>query len=102
MGRARKAAKADQPKKPQTAYFLWLNENRAALAKEAPGGVSEVAKLGGERWKALKPSDKAKFEKLAAEKKAVYDQAMKEYKEKNAGAEEEDEEEEEDEDKENQ
>merc|ERR550525_2256793 len=73
---------------PQTAYFLWLNENRAALAKEAPGGVSEVAKLGGERWKALKPSDKAKFEKLAAEKKAVYDQAMKEYKEKNAGAEE--------------
>merc|ERR1719323_971747 len=33
--RARQERDADKPKKPQTAYWLWLAENRAALANEA-------------------------------------------------------------------
>merc|ERR1719297_765448 len=32
--RARQERDADKPKKPQTAYWLWLAENRAALANE--------------------------------------------------------------------
>merc|ERR1719414_1116113 len=49
--RARQERDADKPKKPQTAYWLWLGENRAALVKEAgTGNGPAVAKLGGEKW----------------------------------------------------
>jgi len=84
--RARKAAKdPNQPKKPQTAYWLWLGENRAALTKEAGGGsVTAVAKVAGEKWKALPEKVKAPFEKKAAELRKAYDKAMEEYK-KTAG-----------------
>merc|ERR1719499_1884504 len=52
--RARLERDADKPKKPQTAFWLWLGENRAALVKEAGTALgSEVAKLGGERWKKM-------------------------------------------------
>merc|ERR1719336_157058 len=67
--RARQERDADKPKKPQTAYWLWLADSRAALAKEA-GSASgpAVAKLGGERWKNLDAKLKAPFEKQAAAK----------------------------------
>merc|ERR1719251_724383 len=84
--RARKANKdPNKPKKPQTAYWLWLGENRAALSKEVGGSdVTKVSKLAGERWKALPEKTRAPFEKKAAELKATYDKAMEEYK-KTAG-----------------
>merc|ERR1719346_257505 len=50
--RARQERDADKPKKPQTAYWLWLAENRAALVKEAGTSLAPaIAKLGGEKWK---------------------------------------------------
>merc|ERR1719412_28260 len=85
--RARLERDADKPNRPPTAYWLWLSENRAALTKEA--GTAEgaaVAKLGGERWKKLDAKLKALFERRAAEKKAEYDKALKEYKEKKGAA----------------
>jgi len=84
--RARKAAKdPNRPKKPQTAYWIWLGENRAALTKEVGGGsVTAVSKLGGEKWKGLPEKVKAPFEKKAAELRKAYDKAMEEYK-KTAG-----------------
>merc|ERR1719346_151381 len=89
--RARQERDADKPKKPQTAYWLWLAENRAALVKEAGTALgSAVAKLGGEKWKKLDAKLKAPFEKQAAEKKAAYDKALKEYKEKKGEAAEDD------------
>merc|ERR1719346_974360 len=89
--RARLERDADKPKKPQTAYWLWLSENRAALVKEAGTALgSAVAKLGGEKWKKLDAKLKAPFEKQAAEKKAAYDKALKEYKEKKGEAAEDD------------
>merc|ERR1711862_890634 len=78
---------ADKPKRPQTPYWLWLGENRAALVKEAgTANVAAVAKLGGEKWKTLSAKLKAPFEKQAAEQKAEYDKALKEYKEKKGAA----------------
>jgi len=89
--RARQERDADKPKKPQTSYWLWLGENRAALGKEAgTANVAAVAKLGGEQWKALSAKLKAPFEKKAAERKAEYDKALKEYKEKKGAAAEDD------------
>merc|ERR1719412_1654577 len=85
--RARQERDADKPKRPQTAYWLWLGENRAALVKEAGTALGPVvAKLGGERWKNLDAKLKAPFEKQAAEKKSEYARALKEYKERKGEA----------------
>jgi len=85
--RARLERDADKPKRPPAAYWLWLGENRAALTKEAgTGAAPAVAKLAGEKWKKLDAKLKAPFEKQAAEKKAEYDKAVKEYKAKKGAA----------------
>jgi structure-specific recognition protein 1 len=48
----------DKPKRPQSAYFLWMNENRSKLKEEFPGiSVTELTKKAGERWKEV--SDKS-------------------------------------------
>merc|ERR1719401_341444 len=41
--RARRERDADKPKKPPSAYWLWLTDNRPALTKEAgAGSVAEA------------------------------------------------------------
>merc|ERR1719491_986933 len=50
--RAKKERDANQPKKPQSSYWLWLAENRAALTKEVGSSITAVAETGGARWKA--------------------------------------------------
>ena len=69
-----------EPTRPQNAYWLWLRENRNALAEEAgTGNFSVVGKLAGEKWKAMKDAQKAPFEKQAAELKATYEKAMEQF-----------------------
>ncbi|KAL9139288.1 DNA binding domain [Amphidinium carterae] len=67
----------DGLKKPPTAYWLWLEKNRPALYEEAGTKKAPViAKLGGEKWKALPEKEKKPFEADAAAKKAEYDAAI--------------------------
>jgi len=100
--RARKAAiDPNKPKKPPSGYWLWLADNRAALMvevekKTGKKNVAEVAKLGGQRFKALTEKAKAPFEKKAAELKKKYDEEMAEYKKNNADAGDDDDDEDED------
>lgn len=75
------AAEAEEPKKPQNAYWIFLSGAREGLAKEcgsAKGTV--VGKLAGERWKAMTPEQKKPFEEKAGELKKKYEQALEEYK----------------------
>lgn len=45
----------ERPKRPLSAYMLWLNENRESIKKENPGSkVTDIAKRGGELWRGLK------------------------------------------------
>merc|ERR1712142_1104523 len=55
-----------QPKKPMSAYFLWLNEEgRELIKKENPGAsVTEVAKTAGTKWGAIDESTKKKYEEM--------------------------------------
>merc|ERR1712156_1125030 len=71
-----KLAKAEgQPKRPMSAYFLWMNdEGRDAAMKALPGaGVAEISKHCGEAWKGIDESTKKKYEKKQAELKKKYD-----------------------------
>ena len=68
----------DRPKRPLSAYMLWLNENREAIKKENPGSkVTDIAKRGGELWRGLK--DKSEWEQKAIKIKEEYNKAVKEY-----------------------
>merc|ERR1719330_293165 len=95
-GKRRKREKdPNAPKKPQTAYWMWMNDNRDALTKElGTKDVTAVGKLAGERWRALDAKLKAPFEKKAKDLKDAYDKALKEYKATKGDAEADDEEEE--------
>jgi hypothetical protein len=61
-----KAATDDKPKKPKTAYMLWLAENRDAITAKGFKG-KEVMKEAGVQWKVI--DDKSKWVKQAAEER---------------------------------
>ncbi|XP_012942968.2 FACT complex subunit SSRP1 [Aplysia californica] len=68
----------NKPKRPQSAYFLWLNEHREQIKEENPGiSITDVSKKAGEMWKAV--TDKTEWDEKAKEAKAEYQKAMEEY-----------------------
>jgi hypothetical protein len=74
------AAELVEPTKPQSAYWLWLGENRDKLVKEVGAGkITEVAKLGGQRWKTLSEAAKKPFEAKADALKKEYEKNMEEF-----------------------
>ncbi|ETV98213.1 hypothetical protein H310_08936 [Aphanomyces invadans] len=61
-------------KRPLTAYFLFMAEERPIVIKEQPSlGAKEVISELGARWKALPDNKKQKFVAAAAKAKAEYD-----------------------------
>jgi len=87
QAKADKKAKKDaqrsegKPTRPPSSYWLWLGENREALAKEAGSTKPPVvAKLASEKWKAVSEEDRKPFEVKAAELRAAYDKAVEEWK----------------------
>ncbi|XP_053735904.1 FACT complex subunit SSRP1a isoform X1 [Synchiropus splendidus] len=77
---------AGGPKRPMSAYMLWLNNSRERIKSENPGiSVTEISKKAGEMWRQISKEDKEEWESKAAEAKREYDQAKKEYQESGAG-----------------
>ena len=59
-GKKKKKKDPNAPKRPQTAYFLWLNQHREQIKEENPGiSITDIAKKGGEMWKEVTAEDKA-------------------------------------------
>merc|ERR1711933_478207 len=64
-------------KKPQTAYWLWLGENRERIATMlGTSKPTEVSKKAGEMWKALTDGDRQPYERRAKEQKDAYDKYL--------------------------
>jgi len=79
----KKGSKKDKnaPKRPMSAYMLFLGEKREQIKKDNPDiTFTDIPKRAGEMWKAL--TDKTKYEEMAKEAKVKYEQAMKEYQQK--------------------
>merc|ERR1712045_996183 len=74
-----KMVKASQiegmPKRPMSAYFLWMSEEGRAAAQKKLGdcGVAEISKCCGEMWRNIDEKSKKKYEKKQAELKKKYD-----------------------------
>ncbi|XP_076878505.1 FACT complex subunit SSRP1a [Brachyhypopomus gauderio] len=83
----KKVKDAGAPKRPMSAYMLWLNSSRERIKAENPGiSVTEISKKAGEMWKQLDKGRREEWEKKAEEAKRQYEKAMKEYKESGKGA----------------
>ena len=62
------------PKRPQSAYFLFMNDRRPALQKEKPElKFGDLTKALTEDWKALSEKDRKKYEDMATKDKARYE-----------------------------
>ncbi|VDO50471.1 unnamed protein product [Haemonchus placei] len=83
--REKKEKDPNAPKRAQSAYFHWLNENRAKIKKDGDS-VADVAKRAGEMWKAMDAESKAPWEKKAAADRERYESEMKEFKKTGAKA----------------
>lgn len=63
---------ADKPKRPLSAYMLWLNSARESIKRENPGiKVTEVAKRGGELWRAMKDKSVSRQETIEKSKREI-------------------------------
>ncbi|MED6137579.1 High mobility group B protein 6 [Stylosanthes scabra] len=70
-----------KPKHPLSAYIIFTNERRAALAAENKS-VVEVTKITGEEWKNMTEEMKRPYEEMAKKKKEQYVKEMEAYKQK--------------------
>nr|XP_027194676.1 FACT complex subunit SSRP1-like [Dermatophagoides pteronyssinus] len=71
----------NRPKRPQSAFFIWMNENRERIKKDNPGlSLTEISKKAGDLWKEMTKEEKTKYDELAARAKKQYEKEMLEYK----------------------
>jgi len=80
----RPARDANKPKRPGTAFMLFMVDFRKEVAgKEPEGGVAALAKLGGERWRSMTDEEKKPYVDQQNECKVRYEKSMEEYRQKN-------------------
>lgn len=84
MTKSGKIKKKDphRPKRPTSAYFFYAQRMREEAARKGQSitRVAEWTKEISGYWRALSPTERAPFEKMAAADKARYDAQMKIYK----------------------
>ncbi|KAG9453982.1 hypothetical protein H6P81_006886 [Aristolochia fimbriata] len=78
----------NKPKRPPSAFFVFLEEFRKIFKQEHPNvkAVSAVGKAGGEKWKSMSDAEKAPFEAKAAKKKGEYEKLISAYNKKQESA----------------
>ena len=65
--------KKSQPKRPLSAYFWFIKDERPKVCEEMPdASVTEVAKELGRRWTKCTSTERAKYEALSAKDRARY------------------------------
>ncbi|XP_021903926.1 HMG1/2-like protein isoform X2 [Carica papaya] len=74
----------NKPKRPPTAFFVFLEEFRKVYKEEHPNvkAVSAVGKAGGQKWKSMTQAEKAPYEAKAAKRKSEYVKLTTAYKKK--------------------
>jgi hypothetical protein len=83
--RAYKQRDANAPKRPLTAYFRFLKEQRPIISSETPGGeggkAGDISKIATERWKALTDDERTPYKQAYQHELAQYELDTKAYKE---------------------
>jgi high mobility group protein B1/high mobility group protein B3 len=68
----------NRPKRPQSAYFLWLAGFRTRMKDKIPVN-KELLRAAGEHWKRLTDVEKAPYEQMAEGERRKYEEAMRQY-----------------------
>lgn len=69
---------SEKPKRPMSAYLMWLNSSRQEIKKDNPGlKMTDIAKKAGEMWRSMK--DKSEWEQKAADAKDAYTKEMESF-----------------------
>ncbi|KAK6924571.1 High mobility group box domain [Dillenia turbinata] len=84
-----KAAAKDpnKPKRPASAFFVFMEEFRKQYKEKHPNNksVAAVGKAGGDKWKSMSTAEKAPYVAKAEKRKTDYDKQMEAYNRKQAG-----------------
>ncbi|KAG6604859.1 High mobility group B protein 3, partial [Cucurbita argyrosperma subsp. sororia] len=84
--KSNKAMKKDQnaPKRPATAFFIFMEEFRKTFKEKFPDAKAgpAVGKAGGEKWKSMSDAEKAPYAEKSLGRKAEYEIALEVYKKK--------------------
>ncbi|KAG2692957.1 hypothetical protein I3843_08G074900 [Carya illinoinensis] len=82
-----KAAKdPNKPKRPASAFFVFMEEFRKQFNKDHPDNksVSAVGKAAGAKWKSMSDAEKAPYVAKADKRKVDYEKNMKAYNKRQA------------------
>ncbi|XP_043372372.1 FACT complex subunit SSRP1 isoform X3 [Dermochelys coriacea] len=79
---SKKGKDPNAPKRPMSAYMLWLNASREKIKSDHPGiSITDLSKKAGELWKGMSKEKKEEWDRKAEDAKRDYEKAMKEYSE---------------------
>ncbi|KAB1993275.1 hypothetical protein ES319_D13G018800v1 [Gossypium barbadense] len=83
----------NKPKRPATAFFVFMEEFRTSYKQEHPKvkAISAVGKAGGEKWKSMSNAEKAPYKVKATERKSEYEKLMAAYNKKQESSDDEEE-----------
>ncbi|KAB8088356.1 hypothetical protein EE612_012926 [Oryza sativa] len=70
-GKRKKAAASGKPKRPPSAFFVFMSEFRQEYQAAHPDNksVAAVSKAAGEKWRAMSEQEKAPYVDKAGQKK---------------------------------
>lgn len=73
--RKKAAAASGKPKRPPSAFFVFMSEFRQEYQAEHPNNksVANVSKAAGEKWRSMSDADKAPYVEKAGQKKQDYE-----------------------------
>ncbi|XAR58057.1 hypothetical protein NMG60_11026413 [Bertholletia excelsa] len=95
-GKKGKAAKdPNKPKRPASAFFVFMEEFRKQYKAKHPNNksVAAVGKAGGDKWKSMSEAEKAPYVEKAEKRKVEYNKNLDAYNKRLAKGSAEDEEE---------
>ncbi|CAK9178311.1 unnamed protein product [Ilex paraguariensis] len=84
-GKTKKQAKdPNKPKRPPSAFFVFMEEFRKQFKEKHPNNksVAAVGKAAGGKWKSLSDAEKAPYEAKAEKRKKEYEKSMQAYNKK--------------------
>ncbi|VFQ60275.1 unnamed protein product [Cuscuta campestris] len=77
---------SDKPKRPPSAFFLYLEDFRMEFLEKNPEAKSmhDVGKACGEKWKTMTYEEKVRYYDIATKKRTEFDRAMADYNKRKA------------------
>jgi hypothetical protein len=82
--KAKAAKDPNKPKRPASAFFVFMEEFRKTFKEKHPNNksVAAVGKAGGDKWKQLSNAEKAPYVAKAEKRKTEYNKSMDAYNKK--------------------